>query len=180
MKIAFRILALVLAALAPAAAAPRRDGAVIRNTGSTNTAAYTVKVWSDGSAWGVVSNRAGTASSAPVTARLPMDIVKKFFADARANKAEGRITRGGCMKSASFGTSTYVLYHGWKSGDLQCPGGGTLASETAQIAAALHLPRASGVRRIPLLRNEPRRTESTPASPQAQASPSPGFHRSAS
>jgi hypothetical protein len=150
-------------------AANRRDGAIIQNSGSTNASGYTIMLWSDGSAKAVASDRTGAQFGTPATGRVPMDVVRRFFADAKAMKAEGKVTeRGGCMKSASFGSVTVVKYHGWTSTDLECPQGGALAGDAHAVASALGLPKAgNSLRRLPP--NELRRPESTPA----QASPSP-------
>ncbi len=148
-----------------------RDGAVIRNTGSTNFSGYTIKVWSDGSAQTVRSSRGDQPTSARVRGTISKAQAQKFFADLKAAKESGRVIGRGCIKSASFGSTTIVQYHGWTSPDLECPGGGfviALAAQAHQIAADLHV-RQTPVRR-PLMPNEPRRA---PPSPAAQASPTP-------
>ncbi len=169
---------LVLAALSAAGialAAAARDGAVIRNTGSTNFSGYTIKLWSDGSAAVVRSNRAGDAMAPPRAGSVPMDTVRKFFGDLKAAKDSGKVIGRTCMKSASFGSATVVQYHGWTSPDLECPGDGfvvALAAEAHEIAAALQVRRVPmhPVIRRALMPNEPRRV---PQGPPVQASPSP-------
>jgi hypothetical protein len=158
------------------AAAQNRDGAVIRNSGSTNFPGYTIRVWSDGSATVEQTHHLREAASAPTSGTLPSTLVQKFFEDARAARNQHAIGRA-CMKSASFGTTTVVQWHGWTSPDLECPGDGlvvALASDAHEIAAALKSG-APGSRR-PLLPNEPRRApvESAPtqASPMPEQSPS--------
>lgn len=171
MKISAAIAVLALVALATSfALASRRDGVVIRNTGSTNFSGYTIKLWSDGTASVVRSNRAGEALEQPKTGDVPLDLARKFFSDLKAAKETGNVIGRSCMKSASFGTSTVVQYHGWTSPDLECPGDGSvvsLASEAHQIAQVLGV-RSTPVRR-PLMPNEPRRPEAAPT----QASPMP-------
>jgi hypothetical protein len=156
--------------IACAVAARARDGAVIHNTGSTNFSGYSIKVWSDGAASAVRSNRAGEAINQPVKGTVPIDLVRKFFTDLKTAKRSGKVVAQPCMKSASFGTSTVVQYHGWTSPDLECPGDGfvvALAAEAHQIASALNVvPQPA---RRPLLPNEPRRPEPT----AEQASPMP-------
>lgn len=146
-----------------------QDGAVIRNSGSTNFSGYTIKVWSDGSTWAVPSNRAGTAAGTPVTGHIPANLAQRFFQDAQQARKH-RVIAEHCMKSASFGSITTVQYHGWTSTDLECPGGGyvaALAADAHKIAALLKIR----VGHRALLPNEPRRvpTEGSPS----QASPTP-------
>lgn len=157
-----------------ASAAQQRDGAVIRDSGSTNFLGYTVKVWSNGSAWAVHSNRAGTAVDAPVTGQVPANLAQRFLDEARQARSNHAISRS-CMKSASFGSSTVVVYHTWTSPDLQCPGDGyvvALAADANKIVSLLHV---QGVQphRIPLLPNEKRRVPSEEPSGQASATPEP-------
>jgi len=112
-----------------AAAAPSRDGASIVDSGSTNTSGYTVKVWSDG-------NAATSSKSFAISPSLAV----RFFADleaARAGNAKSQL----CMKSASFGTSTHVRWHGWTSPDLDCPPAGKL---TSALLADVNAIRAAG------------------------------------
>ncbi|MBV8117138.1 MAG: hypothetical protein JOZ01_04130 [Candidatus Eremiobacteraeota bacterium] len=53
-----------------------------------------------------------------------------MFADVRAAMPLGDLKAGACAKSASFGSSTYVRYHGAQSPDLSCVSG-TLAQRLA-------------------------------------------------
>jgi hypothetical protein len=170
--VALGVVALTAAAVGCIAMAARpRDGAVIHNTGSTNFSGYTIKIWSDGSASAVQSNRGGMTTGKPVSGRVDVNLAHKFFTDLKAAKESGHVISQSCMKSASFGSTTVVQYHGWTSPDLECPGEGfvvALAAEAHEIAQALQVRRAP-VRR-PLLPNEPRRV---PESFPSQASPSP-------
>lgn len=158
------------------AAAQTRDGAVIRNSGSTNFSGYTIKVWSDGSTWAVHSNRLGTPVGQPVTGHIPVNLAQTFLNDAQQARRNRVISRP-CMKSASFGTVTSVEYHGWTSPDLECPGDGfvvALGADAHKIAAQLQI---QGTRRIPMLPNEPRRVPvEGPSAPTGQpsATPEPG------
>jgi len=141
----------LLAAMGPAG----RDGAVIANSGSTNFPGFTVQVWSDGKASG------GAGSFSP-------ELAKRFFEHAAASKSAQAAPTRGCMKSASFGSTTTVLYHGWTSPDLECPQSGPaaeLAQDVREIVTALGM-RTN--RRIPLM-PEPRRFPM-----QASPSPEPG------
>src|SRR5579884_917060 len=166
---------ILLAVGGTAAAAHQRDGVVIHNTGSTNFSGYTIKLWSDGSATTVRSNRDGTTIGRPSDGSVSLDLVRKFFGDLKAAEKSGKVLGQPCMKSASFGSTTVVQYHGWTSPDLECPGGGfvvALASEAHEIATALNV-RLTPVRR-PLMPNEPRRVPQPQAS---QATPSPESSR---
>lgn len=170
--IAATVMALAAACTGMAGASHPRDGGIIRNSGSTNFSGYTVKVWADGTTWAVHSNRAGTPVDTPQTANVDPRLAKRFLDDARQAK-NNRVVSQSCMKSASFGSSTTVEYHGWTSPDLNCPGGGyvvTLGADANKIVAALKL-QGEPAHRIRLLPNEPRRAPSD--QPSTQASPTP-------
>ena len=129
------------------------DGATIVNSGSTNTAKYEIKVWSNGR--GTVS----IADGAPSKFTVPSSVVAKFFTDVKASRANPG-ERGRCMKSASFGSTTIVNWHGWSSFDLQCP---PLSAPVAAVASDVNaitsaagigtshrlIPRPAGPRRMP-------------------------------
>jgi hypothetical protein len=163
---------LILACGSAAVAAFTRDGAVIRNSGSTNFSGYTVKVWSDGSTWAVHSNRAGTPLDSPVTGNIPANLAQRFLGEAKQAKQNHAVSRP-CMKSASFGTSTLVLYHGWTSPDLECPGDGFTVALGADAHKIVALLKFQGVHRIPMLPNEKRRIPSDMPSGQSSATPEP-------
>jgi hypothetical protein len=156
-----------------ATAAASSDGAVIRNSGSTNFPGYTIKVHSDGSTWAVRSNKQGEQIGTPVTTTLPERAIQKLLNDAKAAKLSGKVLGRPCMKSASFGSTLVVEYHGWTSPDLTCPGDGfviALGADANKIAALL--PITSNPARRRLLPNEPRRPEVPgQASPTPESSP---------
>lgn len=157
-----------------AAAGTHPDSAVIRNTGSTNFTGYTISVWQNGRVSAVHSNRAGQPVDRPVTATLPKSLVRQFFTDLHTAQ-HARIVAQSCMKSASFGTTTVIVNHNWTSPDLECPGDGhiiALGSDAKKIAAQLRL-QGMPVHRIPMLPNEPRRTEPSPMQPSATPEPAP-------
>jgi hypothetical protein len=97
------------------AAAMQHDSATIVNSGSTNTAGYTITLWSDGTATVQVRG----AQAKPFT--IPAKTASRFFTDVKAASGDGGGQLQHCMKSASFGTSTIVQWHGWTSPDFQCP-----------------------------------------------------------
>jgi hypothetical protein len=144
-----------------------RDGAIIRNSGSTNSAAYEIRVWSNGAAqWRTAAQKKDFAIDAA--------LIKRFFAAVKAARANPGTPRH-CMKSASFGTVTTVTWHGWTSGDLQCPPSDGASAELAEVTN--EIAGASGVVPVPQrirLPVEPRRVE-TPGT----ASPSPATEPSA-
>lgn len=173
-QIAALTIALTLGVAGACGAAGIRDGGVIRNSGSTNFLGYTVKVWSDGSTWAVHANRAGTPYGSPVTGHISATLAQRFLTDAQKARKNPQAAQH-CMKSASFGTSTIVTYHGWTSSDLECPATGfaaALATDTHQIVALLKLQGVQ-VRRMPMLPNEPRRLPSDSAPTQATPTPEP-------
>lgn len=168
-------IAAALLCIGVAIAANGKDGIVIRSTGSTNFPGYTIKVWSDGSTWAVRSNKAGQQTSQPSTQSVSKDLAQKLLADAKAAKLSGHVSGQSCMKSASFGSTTVVQYHGWTSPDLECPGDGfviALGSDAKKIAAALQIVNAPT--RRGLLPNEVRRPpESAPTQPAPTPESSP-------
>ena len=151
-SLAFAAAAIAIVAIA----AGGRDGAVIRNSGSTNTAGYIIKVWSDGQA--EVTMRGALA---PRSFTVNPSIAKSFFTDVKAARANPG-TPGHCMKSASFGTVTTVLWHSWASSDLQCPPYTApmqaLLADVRAIEQAGNISSAPRRTRIPL---EPRMIPST-------------------
>jgi hypothetical protein len=149
---------LIMVVMAPALSiAAQRDGATIRNSGSTNTAGFTIAVWSDGT--GNVSMQNGN----PRAVVISDDLASRFFIDLEAARAE-HAAPSHCMKSVSFGTTTSVAWHGWQSPDLQCPpfspSTGALAKDVqaieAAVGAGLGTPRRIGL--PPSLRKNPQTT----------------------
>ncbi len=132
---------------AAVAAAPQRDGAVIVNSGSTNTAGYSITIWSDGSGLAQVQGGAGR----PFT--ISNDLAARFFTDLKAARANGQQLQH-CMKSVSFGTRTNVRWHGWLSPDFQCPPFTTpvaaLAQDVSAIESAANIQAGPHLRRIRL------------------------------
>ena len=118
----------------PAARIPTAaDEALIVNSGSTNTAGYRLRVYADGTT-------ALQQADAAVRKHVSLALVKRFFADLRAAGALDKLPRASCMKSASFGSSTYAAYRGKLSPDLTCPGASPaermLAIDADALAAA--------------------------------------------
>ena len=113
---------LLLVAL-PALAKPKPapiETAVIENTGSTNFMGYVISLSPQGSVqaantpgYGIVSD---LDKSKPAT--LPKSQIKKLFDDLAAAMPLTSLPVRHGMRSASFGTSTYITYKGQKSPDL--------------------------------------------------------------
>ena len=121
----------------PAARIPTAaDEALIVNSGSTNSAGYRLRVYADGTA---ALQQADTA----VRKHVALTLVKRFFADLKAAGALDKLPRGSCMKSASFGSATYVAYRGKMSPDLTCPS--TSRAERVLAIDADALASAGGV-----------------------------------
>jgi hypothetical protein len=115
----FPLLAVVVAVLSVPAMLPAPPGAVvIVNSGSTNTAGYHIIVQPDGTATYDVHTSASSAS-APKR-KLESKVVRPLFRDLSAARSVEKLPTGVCMKSASFGTRTYVQWHGVSSPDLSC------------------------------------------------------------
>ena len=138
-----------------------KGAAVILNTGSTNTLAYRVIVSQSGAASYVVAYQNGSGA-------LPRDLARRFFADLRSAQPLSRLSPSACMKSASFGSATFVWWRGQRSSDLSCPGNArarALFDDASEIAGALHLAGRHAVPMLrPMLPNEPHRVLSTPPS----------------
>lgn len=135
-------------AIALVAAAPR-DRAVIVDSGSTNTQGYKIEVWSDGTASIAPQDRFGAAQGAAKAFSVSAATATRFFADLAAAR-KGDATGEPCMKSASFGTTTKVEWHGWISPDLDCPSNSALT--TALVHDVGEIRQTSGISAEPLRR----------------------------
>jgi len=145
----FNAALLLACALAFSGAAGASDGATIVDSGSTNTLGYKIDVWSDGSAKLQVQNRIGVANGSPKTFTVPPEQTARFFADLKAAR-QAQVAGAPCMKSASFGTSTHVAYHGWESPDLDCPPDNPQVSAlVADLTAIRHAAGLDTMRLLP-------------------------------
>ncbi|MBD5654619.1 MAG: hypothetical protein IAI50_05495 [Candidatus Eremiobacteraeota bacterium] len=107
----------------------------IRNSGSTNFAGYTVVVHPDGAA-DVTINGVTTPQNLAATE------TKALFDKVTAAAPLDAMPAGGCMKSASFGTSTTVSYGSTTSTDISCGGNPAmheLAQTVSAVVSALHI-----------------------------------------
>lgn len=99
----------------PANATDLSSTILITNTGSTNAAGYQVTIDSHGVA--AFSSGAGSGQAA-----LPALLFAQLKHDIAAASPLARLTPPACMKSASFGTSTFIAVGSDRSPDLSCPG----------------------------------------------------------
>jgi hypothetical protein len=90
---------------------------LIRNSGSTNTAGYSIVIHPDYTA-DVADGRGGMVKK---TVGAPQ--AKWLFDRLKADMPFEQLGGGHCMKSASFGSYTTIVYNGERTPDLQCPGG---------------------------------------------------------
>jgi hypothetical protein len=120
------------------------DAAIIVNTGSTNTRGYRIIVRPNGQATVQVEGeppRHETVEAATSTA---------LFKDLAAAAPLDKLPSEPCMKSASFGSTTYVQFNGKRSPDLSCPMegiGNKLADDVRHITEDLHVLPAGRVLR---------------------------------
>lgn len=131
--------------IASCVAAAPPDIAVIVDSGSTNFSGYKIEISSDGSGSVTLQPRGGTPSP-PKKFTAPTATTARFFSDlAAARKANAAAVP--CIKSASFGSSINVTWHGWTSNDLTCPAQDSAgAALIADVDAIRH---AAGVTDLP-------------------------------
>ena len=129
---------------APASTAPpgmrvplAANEALILRSNSTNTAGYRLRVNANG--WTTLQQ-----GDIPLRKRVEPRLVSRFLADLQAAGPLDKLAVHPCMKSASFGTETVVVYRGKTSPDISCPG---TARNLEQDALAL--AQAAGVSLAP-------------------------------
>ncbi len=96
--------------------------ATIEDTGSTNRPGLRVSFDRDGHA--TVEPRGGETQRL----NLPGGICKRFMQDLEAAGPVNELPTVHCMKSASFGSRTFVEFQGNHSPDLSCPTNGDVRS----------------------------------------------------
>ena len=117
-------LALVLTVMTIANAQATPSTVTIENTGSTNTSAYRIVLEENGSAT-LESHRKGQSVGAPVTHTVSKELAARLFADVHKAMPLSKWPARHLIKSASFGTATFVEFAGERSPDLE----GSAASE---------------------------------------------------
>jgi hypothetical protein len=105
------------------------EAITIHNSGSTNFSAYTLVVHQDGAV-------DVTVQGATTSKTLAAPQTKWLFDRVRAATPLDTMARSGCMKSASFGTSTTVSYGGTTSPDVTC-GGDAVLREIARTVGVI-------------------------------------------
>ncbi|MBV8171330.1 MAG: hypothetical protein JO219_05290 [Candidatus Eremiobacteraeota bacterium] len=131
---------------------------VILNTGSTNAPGYRIVVARDGSAQWI-------SGSMRHSGQLSQKSTQKLFADLASAMPLSKLQSAHCMKSASFGTSTFAYWEHERSSDLQCTSD-VRATALYSTIQAVAVELGIGKHTIPMLPNEPRR-------PMPETSPSP-------
>ncbi len=149
-----RVLALIMAGLIlvalPAVAKPKLvavQTAVIENTGSTNTVGYkiTVSLSPGGYHLDAASSDGQTRNKDTGDHNAMMQRVRTFFADLDAAMPLNTLPVRHGMRSASFGTKTFITYKGQRSPDLTFasdPRTVALKSDIDGITKALHVGNA--------------------------------------
>jgi len=99
-------------------------GAVIVNSGSTNTEGFRIVVEQSGKAVYTQTPRKSDTQVKSRSLDLPQALVKRLYSDLDAGKPLAELPGGHCMKSASFGSSLTIEFAGEKTPDLSCPGSG--------------------------------------------------------
>ncbi|CAF0889185.1 unnamed protein product [Rotaria sordida] len=102
----------------------------IVNSGSTNTAGYTIELRRDGIVRWTVAHRRPLLITTPSTPssttsvmsiRLSSALTNSVFESVQAALPLSQFPPKFCIKSVSFGTSLHVIYNGEQSPDLNCP-----------------------------------------------------------
>ena len=173
----YALVTLFILTLACTAGAPRIGRmpvgiATIVNSGSTNTAGFTVRVFPNGKAIVALSRPASTR-----VGWVGRKAASNLFAAIHASQSNGRPSGAAmCMKSASFGTTMRIQYGGWASVDLNCPVVGAnaeLKTRADAIVVALKIQTSMMSRPVTLPIGEPRRDEHPPIQGSGQPSPPP-------
>jgi len=124
---------------------PRASEALIVNTGSTNARGYRIYVQPSGRVHYVLANRGKTDLTERMSSgKISKAQAAKLFHDLALAMPLSRLPAGHGVKSASFGTSTYVTFGRQSSPDLSFPANAkarALAADAQSIATALRLPR---------------------------------------
>ena len=97
------------------------DDAVIVSSGSTNTPGFRIVVERSGKTFYTPMPRKSDTQAKSRSLNLPQALVTRLYSDLDAGKPLAELPRGGCMKSASFGSSLTVEFAGERTPDLSCP-----------------------------------------------------------
>jgi hypothetical protein len=108
----------------------------IVNSGSTNTAGYSITVEKSGRAEYVSRPRRGQAPR-KVQKEISRALAERLFRDVAAARPLAELPVRHCAKSVSFGTRTTVIWGGEESPDLSCGGENRRAEALAADAGAV-------------------------------------------
>ncbi|HUA86682.1 MAG TPA: hypothetical protein VMB85_22640 [Bryobacteraceae bacterium] len=114
--------------LALLSVALQAQSVTIVNSGSTNTAGFQIVVQESGEAEyrthpRPIAIRRGEAPK-KIQKTIPKSLVDRLYADVEAAQPLDSLPARHCVKSASFGTRTYIDAGGQESPDLSCGDGG--------------------------------------------------------
>lgn len=99
----------------------------IVNSGSSNTAGYTIDLQEDGTVSWTVADRPhsilSTTAPSPtnMTSQISIALTNAVFRSVKQASPLNQFPIHFCIKSVSFGTMLHVIYHGEQSPDLNCP-----------------------------------------------------------
>lgn len=103
-----------------AAVSSSTDSAAIVNSGSTNSAGFTIVVERSGDSEYRVAPR-GFNAVRPIRRKLPAALVQRFYSDLEAAQPLSALPGEHCLKSKSFGSTTIIQLGSEKTPDLSCP-----------------------------------------------------------
>ena len=139
MNVIFAAAATVAALMSASTSVPYlpvpHDAAVMLVTSSTNSTGYRIVVQRDGKAEYV-------RGAHRATAQIGEQLAKQLFADLSTGMPLASLPVARCMKSVSFGTSTFVYWRHSRSPDVSCPGSSkasTINADVQRVATALQL-----------------------------------------
>jgi len=127
----------LLGCMTAPATAGSGDTITIENSGSTNMKGYRIAVTPDGMA----RTDDGRAAS------LPPDLFAKLKSDVTMAMPLHDLKTGACMKSVSFGSSTFISLGDERSGDLSCPAGPKGEALSGDADSVAQFVGAGGARR---------------------------------
>lgn len=126
-SIKMTLISLVLLAFVVVSASSSNETDLIRivNSGSTNTAAYTIELQRNGLVQWMITPRfqpvLSSSTSSPNRSRIPTVRAKNIFQEIEQAFPFTQYEPVFCIKSISFGTTLSVVYNGQQSPDFNCP-----------------------------------------------------------
>ncbi len=133
---------LILTLIAAAAASPAQTVTIV-NSGSTNTSGFQIAVEKSGKAQ--YTERRGVPQK--LQKKIPAALARRLYRDVHAARPLQALPVPHCVKSASFGTRTYIDFGAEESPDLSCGDAGDpklrdLIRDVNQIVALFRRPPA--------------------------------------